>query len=232
MSSTFTVPNEPLNIPQYLQTQLCSKCNTAYPNFITDCKHLFHYQCFFQEYYYFKHCPECHTSLNIPEMRTLNYQVCFACKTNKNILPCNGCWQSVCFVCLQTKPLNQCCSSLKACLLNTSILCPGCECAYSYLDFIPVRCGDHEVLCKKCWNSCFLNKKCLFGCTFTGSEGLYISCSTCESTQLKHFSNKLCQHDCEVCSSCMDLHNLTAANPNICPYCSKPMVEKQSVWLD
>ncbi|OMJ94144.1 hypothetical protein SteCoe_2785 [Stentor coeruleus] len=211
----------------------CEYCTNTGADFVTECKHIFHLNCFGYWYFYDQSCPKCNTKLLVEGLKVNNNKQCYTCKSEYNLFPCKTCKITTCFVCLKSKTFNECCSSSTN-MFNTLLVdCPGCEYSRFYNDFVPIWCKGHSLLCKQCWNISIYSKKCIMGCNVNFASGIIKKCMCCDEIALENFGIFVCPRKCTVCFICYSTYFLKHNNDEIsgsCPYCGEKLTPKYEPW--
>ncbi|OMJ81317.1 hypothetical protein SteCoe_18240 [Stentor coeruleus] len=202
-----------------LSTEKCVFCSEQGVNLILpDCLHLCHLPCYIK----YKVCAKCNDGvekkIEIPYV--VDMQKCAFCRDNTNLLMCKECNKQYCFICVSSKKLEKCCESITTNLDDYKTQCQGCLCIMSYKNFISLKCKDHDVLCKKCWNISFTKEKCVMGCKLPISMGYYCLCEGCDKMQIKYFGDFVCPDNCMVCDSCQTMQFLRCCKDKKDPICA------------
>jgi hypothetical protein len=180
------------------------------------CRHPYHLECFNN------FCKTCNSEVLLPALNKKDPNSCNFCSSKENLLKCQTCQKATCFLCIHLKPLPDCCKELFSNLEKFNTTCPGCEYELTYADFLPLKCADHALLCKKCTILGYSLKKCIMGCELKLNINDYINCEVCTKFGPAYLGHNKCK-ECSVCDLCQWIHNLKESIQNqvTCASCSK-----------
>ena len=155
---------------------------------------------------------------------------CSVCSSNSNIIACKGCQTLYCYLCVASKELTGCCAWIRKNLENEYTECPGCLGITRFCDIVPLKCQEHELLCKKCWNLGVACGKCIFGCELACKAGFYCHCNSCDKNEIQFFGEFYCPN-CQVCDVCQNrymIFNEQARDPYKCVNCDRDLSRHQA----
>ncbi|OMJ76591.1 hypothetical protein SteCoe_24000 [Stentor coeruleus] len=214
-------PPPPINIPKFdLAKELCVYCKQSGVQLILpDCYHLCHLFCYVEN----NKCPECKGEERIIEIPyVVDMKKCALCRVESNLLACFNCEKQYCFICVNNKTIEGCCDNIKNSLDKYKSSCPGCFYTIGYDNFVPIKCKEHDALCKKCWNLSVAIGKCIIGCEIENSMAYYCHCEACDENEIKYFGEFVCPNNCEVCDFCQSIQILKCLRKKqeiSCPCC-------------
>jgi hypothetical protein len=195
----------------------CSQCGHGQIDMILQtCRHPYHLNCFNN------FCNICQYEVLLPALNKKDPSTCNFCTSKENLLTCQTCQKMTCFLCVNLKPLSDCCKSIIGSLGNFFSTCPGCEYEVAYSDFLPLKCSDHGLMCKKCTILGYRLGKCIMGCELRFKFNEYIKCQSCNRFEPAYLGHNKCGM-CEVCDSCQWIHNMKESWKGLvsCVMCEK-----------
>ena len=235
MYQSFIIDKPGFDIKAYMLNQQCPRCLQFDCDFVSECGHFYHISCLSWTYFYYQACVVCNTELSLPFFETLDKSLCRTCKNQNNLLNCSECFCSYCYKCLINKKTSECCQKLKVNLNNYFTTCPGCLYERSYNDLVPITCGNHSLLCKKCWSLCILNKKCILECESSYFGGIYCKCESCDCIEIKYHGELVCPNNCSLCELCVinqSMKQNSLKQQPSCVYCGNNLIPKTTNWVD
>lgn len=232
---SLTLPSYLLNPPPQVKIEAPPIVNSPKPDFsielcvyckqigvqliLPNCYHLCHLHCYVED----NKCPECKGEERVVEIPyVVDMEKCAICRVTSNLLNCFECGKKYCFICVSNKIQEGCCGDIKNSLDKYKRSCPGCLYTIGYDNFVPIRCKEHDTLCKKCWNLGVAVGKCVMGCELECSMAYYCHCDACDENEIKYFGDFVCPNNCEICDFCQSIQILKCLKRKqdiSCPSC-------------
>lgn len=201
----------------------CCKCGFGEIDLVlTGCRHTYHLKCFNN------FCDKCNINAEINPLpkKSPKDSGCRYCGSDENLLLCNYCNLNTCFLCISSKLLPDCCENCFENLGAYDSECPACNCKQSYEHFLPIKCRQHPLLCKKCLSLSISIKCCVLGCKLPTSFSDNRNCELCNEYKKPFYSEYKCKNDCRICETCQWsplLNNVPGIDPD-CVGCNDPLV--------
>lgn len=222
-------PAEPIKtIYEVLKDENCLKCTKPDPDYVSDCKHLYHLECLIQMPTNEFNCYSCREKINLSFLIKKRIEACNSCQDLRNLNTCKDCNTSYCYCCLSNTNLLKCCKNFQD-PDSVRVLCPGCCTGKPFRDIVPIDCQVHSFLCKKCWSFGTGIGRCLFGCMMNVKFENRIECSVCSQNGIPYRGELVCENNCETCEICQSLYLLK--NPKKCSNCKENMRKKKLPWV-
>ena len=215
------------SLEEMLKEKLCNYCGLKDPSLILpDCFHFYHIECLKKNKFL---CGICNYFSNIEGISKENLDSCKICSEKSYLISCRNCKEKYCFFCVTNRNLGDCCNSTKEYVAGEVTTCSGCLTKTPFSEIIPIKCDNHGLICKKCWNISAGNKECIFGCKRMYDFAFYCKCETCDDFSIKFIGSHSCPENCEVCDSCQTqytISELKKRSPLHCVNCGSNLTKK------